>query len=45
MGKTEDDAYAQLRAMAMAWRVSFEAAAERVVAAQRPMRAEGNRDD
>jgi len=35
MGKTEDDAYGQLRAMAMAWRISFEAAAERVVTAQR----------
>lgn len=45
MGKTEDDAYAQLRAMAMAWRVSFEAAAERVVAAQRPLRSEVNRND
>ncbi|WP_134680429.1 ANTAR domain-containing response regulator [Paracoccus ravus] len=36
MGKTEDEAYAQLRGMAMAWRVSFEAAAERVVAMPRP---------
>jgi response regulator NasT len=32
-GKTEDEAYAQLRQMAMAWRISFESAAERVVAA------------
>ena len=45
MGKTEEDAYAQLRAMAMAWRISFEAAAERVVAAQRPPRAEGAGND
>ncbi|PZR00123.1 MAG: transcriptional antiterminator [Cereibacter sphaeroides] len=35
LGKSEDEAYAQLRRMAMAWRVSFEAAAERVVAGQR----------
>lgn len=33
-GKTEDEAYAQLRGMAMAWRISFEAAAERIVAAK-----------
>ncbi|MDQ2066577.1 ANTAR domain-containing protein [Xinfangfangia sp. CPCC 101601] len=45
LGKSEDEAYAQLRAMAMAWRISFEAAAERVVAAQRPPRAEGGRDE
>ena len=44
MGKTEDEAYGQLRAMAMAWRIGFEAAAERVVAAQRPPRAEGGQD-
>ena len=44
MGKTEDEAYGQLRAMAMAWRISFEAAAEGVVAAQRPPRAEGGQD-
>ncbi|MFT4152004.1 MAG: ANTAR domain-containing protein [Paracoccaceae bacterium] len=44
-GKTEDEAYAQLRAMAMAWRISFEAAAERVVSAQRGPRAEGAADD
>jgi len=31
-GKTEAEAYAQLRQMAMAWRVSFEDAANRVVA-------------
>lgn len=43
-GKTEDEAYGQLRAMAMAWRVSFEQAAERVVATQRPPQAEGGRD-
>lgn len=34
LGKTEDEAYAQLRGLAMAWRISFEAAAERVVAAR-----------
>ncbi len=33
-GKTEADAYAQLRQMAMAWRISFEDAATRIVAAQ-----------
>ncbi len=31
-GKTEAEAYAQLRQMAMAWRISFEEAAARVVA-------------
>lgn len=31
-GKSEDQAYAQLRGMAMAWRVSFEEAADRIVA-------------
>ncbi|MES2845037.1 MAG: ANTAR domain-containing protein [Pseudomonadota bacterium] len=31
-GKTEAEAYAQLRQMAMAWRVSFEDAAARIVA-------------
>ncbi len=31
-GKTEAEAYAQLRQMAMAWRISFEQAAARVVA-------------
>lgn len=30
-GKTEEEAYAQLRGMAMAWRISFEAAAARIV--------------
>ncbi|TKA93839.1 ANTAR domain-containing protein, partial [Cereibacter changlensis] len=35
LGKTEDEAYSQLRGMAMAWRISFEAAAERIVAGQR----------
>jgi AmiR/NasT family two-component response regulator len=33
-GKTEAEAYAQLRRMAMAWRISFEDAAARIVAAQ-----------
>jgi two-component system, response regulator / RNA-binding antiterminator len=33
-GKTEVDAYAQLRQLAMAWRISFEDAAARIVAAQ-----------
>lgn len=45
LGKTEDEAYGQVRAMAMAWRISFEAAAERVVAAQRPPRADSGRND
>ncbi|MFC3058986.1 ANTAR domain-containing response regulator [Paenirhodobacter populi] len=47
LGKTEDEAYAQLRAMAMAWRISFEGAAERVVAAQRgpDTQVRGGRDD
>lgn len=31
-GKTEDEAYEQLRGMAMAWRVSFEEAAARITA-------------
>ncbi|CAM3057056.1 ANTAR domain-containing response regulator [Paracoccus nototheniae] len=31
-GRSEDAAYDQLRAMAMAWRISFEDAAERIVA-------------
>jgi AmiR/NasT family two-component response regulator len=44
MGKSEDEAYGQLRAMAMAWRISFEAAAERVVAAQRGGRVPGQAD-
>jgi response regulator NasT len=33
-GKSEANAYAQLRQMAMAWRISFEDAAARIVAAQ-----------
>ncbi len=33
-GKSEAEAYAQLRQMAMAWRISFENAAARIVAAQ-----------
>jgi two-component system, response regulator / RNA-binding antiterminator len=33
-GKSDAEAYAQLRRMAMAWRISFEDAAERIVAAQ-----------
>ncbi|MDP4033707.1 MAG: ANTAR domain-containing protein [Pseudorhodobacter sp.] len=40
-GKSEADAYAQLRQMAMAWRISFEAAAERIVAHY----ADGGGDD
>lgn len=38
-GKSEADAYAQLRQMAMAWRVSFEEAAARIVG------GEGGTDD
>ncbi len=38
-GKTEADAYAQLRKMAMAWRISFEEAAQRIVG------ADGGTDD
>lgn len=44
-GKTEDEAYGQLRAMAMAWRISIEAAAERVAAAQGPLRAQQGGQD
>ena len=33
-GKTEEEAYAQLRQMAMAWRISFEDAAIRIVASR-----------
>lgn len=33
-GKSDAEAYAQLRRMAMAWRISFEDAAARIVAAQ-----------
>lgn len=40
-GKTEAEAYAQLRQMAMAWRVSFEEAAARIVARL----ADGKDDD
>ncbi|QHQ33842.1 ANTAR domain-containing response regulator [Algicella marina] len=39
-GKTEDEAYAQLRSMAMAWRVSFEEAADRIVATSGPLAGE-----
>lgn len=39
-GKSEDAAYNQLRAMAMAWRVSFEDAAERIVADAAPQSQE-----
>ncbi|MBP0480892.1 ANTAR domain-containing response regulator [Sagittula salina] len=39
-GKTENEAYEQLRGLAMAWRVSFEAAADRIVASVR-----GDRED
>lgn len=41
LGKSEDEAYAQLRRMAMAWRISFEEAAERLVAGARPVGPEG----
>ncbi|MCY1128207.1 ANTAR domain-containing protein [Frigidibacter sp. RF13] len=34
-GKSEEAAYAQLRQMAMSWRVTFEEAAERIVAGSR----------
>lgn len=37
-GRSDDAAYDQLRAMAMAWRISFEEAAERIVAASQPDR-------
>lgn len=33
-GKTEDQAYAQLRELAMAWRINFEEAAQRIVASR-----------
>lgn len=33
-GKSEEQAYAQLRQMAMAWRISFEDAAQRIVASR-----------
>lgn len=44
-GKTEDEAYAQLRQMAMAWRVSFEDAAARVVAGIAGAGITGGEDD
>ena len=37
-GKTEDAAYAQLRQMAMAWQIDFEAAAARIVAGPQGIR-------
>jgi AmiR/NasT family two-component response regulator len=43
-GRTEEAAYAQLRQMAMSWRVTFEEAAERIVAShgdRAPFSAEG----
>lgn len=44
-GKTEDEAYEQLRGMAMAWRVSFEDAAARIVAAvNTPHAVQGRKD-
>ena len=39
-GRTEAEAYDQLRQIAMAWRVSFEDAADRIVA-----QAAGGQDD
>ena len=39
-GKSEDAAYDQLRAMAMAWQISFEDAAERIVANARQQESE-----
>ena len=36
-GKSEDQAYEQLRGMAMAWRVSFEEAAGRIVNSGKPL--------
>lgn len=39
-GKSEDAAYDQLRAMAMAWQISFEDAAERIVANARHQESE-----
>ena len=44
LGKTEAEAYAQLRQMAMAWRVSFEDAAARVVARMTDAGKEGSDD-
>ncbi len=44
-GKSEADAYAQLRQMAMAWRISFEDAAARIVASHgQDGGADGQRD-
>ena len=44
-GKTEDEAYEQLRGMAMAWRVSFEDAADRIVASvASPQSVQGGKD-
>lgn len=40
-GKTEEQAYAQLRRMAMAWRISFEDAAARIVASRDTADPEG----
>lgn len=40
-GKTEDEAYEQLRGMAMAWRVSFEEAADRIVGSARDLANKG----
>lgn len=42
-GKTDEQAYAQLRQMAMAWRISFEDAAARIVASRDGL-AEGVQD-
>lgn len=45
-GKTEEQAYAQLRQIAMAWRISFEDAATRIVASRdgRGLDADGVQD-
>ena len=43
-GKTEDQAYEQLRGMAMAWRVSFEEAAARIVASVNTKTVDGGRE-
>jgi AmiR/NasT family two-component response regulator len=40
-GKTEEQAYAQLRQMAMAWRISFEDAATRIVASRDGFASDG----
>lgn len=44
-GKTEAEAYAQLRQMAMAWRINFEDAAARIVAAGPNGNKTGGQDD